>query len=84
MDEEKQEENNRLSRLYKKKNELDIKARKLLQEEVDIVADISDVMHKMSEQENILTDLEHQKNSRIKSLNMQDWKSWLWTDQMLL
>lgn len=68
LDEEKQEENNRLSRLYKKKNELDIKARKLLQEEVDIVADISDVMHKMSEQENILTDLEHQKNSRIKIL----------------
>lgn len=68
LDEEKQEENNRLSRLYKKKNELDIKARKLLQEEVDIVADISDVKHKMSEQENILTDLEHQKNSRIKIL----------------
>lgn len=35
---------------------------------MDIVADISDVMHKMSEQENILTDLEHQKNSRIKIL----------------
>lgn len=66
LDEEKQEENNRLAGLYKKKNELDIKAKKLSQVEVETVAEISDVKHKISEQENILSDLEHQKNNRIR------------------
>ena len=66
FDAEKQEENNRLSRLYKKKNELDIEARKLSQEEVDIAAEISGVKYKISEQVNNLTELEHQKNSRIR------------------
>lgn len=66
MDEERQQENNKLSRLYKKKNELDIKVKKLSQEEVDIVAELSDVKHEISEQINVLTDLEQQKNYRIR------------------
>lgn len=66
FDEEKQEENNRLSRLYKKKNELDIKAKMLSQEEVDIAGKLSDVKHEISEQNNLLIDYEQQKNYRLR------------------
>lgn len=66
FDEEKQEESNRLSRLYKKKNELDIKTKMLSQEEVDIVGKLSDVKHEISDQNNLLMDYEQQKSYRLR------------------
>lgn len=65
FDEEKQEESNRLSRLYKKKNELDIKTKMLSQEEVDIAGKLSDVKHEISDQNNLLMDYEQQKSYRL-------------------
>lgn len=66
FDEEKQEESNRLSRLYKKKNELDIKTKMLSQEEVDIAGKLSDVKHEISDQNNLLMDYEQQKSYRLR------------------
>ena len=66
FDEEKQEESNRLSRLYKKKNELDIKTKILSQEEVDIAGKLSDVKHEISDQNNLLMDYEQQKSYRLR------------------
>ena len=66
FDEEKQEESNRLSRLYKKKNELDIKTKMLSQEEVDIAGKSSDVKHEISDQNNLLMDYEQQKSYRLR------------------
>ena len=66
FDEEKQEERNRLSRLYKKKNELDIKTKMLSQEEVDIAGKLSDVKHEISDQNNLLMDYEQQKSYRLR------------------
>lgn len=66
FDEEKQEESNRLSRLYKKKNELDIKTKMLSQEEVDIAGKLSDVKHEISDQNKLLMDYEQQKSYRLR------------------
>lgn len=66
FDEEKQEESNRLSRLYKKKNELDIKTKMLSQEDVDIAGKLSDVKHEISDQNNLLMDYEQQKSYRLR------------------
>lgn len=68
FDEEKQEESNRLSRLYKKKNELDIKTKMLSQEEVDIAGKLSDVKHEISDQNNLLMDYEQQKSYRLRGI----------------
>lgn len=66
MEEETQEENNNLARLSKKKSELELKSKMLLQEERRNNEAISDIRHKISVAADKLTDFEKQKEYRLK------------------